>query len=424
MKHRQELQRREEGSVDEEFPRRQLRSLQAVDRGVRAIIETLAAVGKLDETVIVFTSDNGFMWGEHGLWSKPFPFEESIRVPLVIRFPGVKRRIEPRLVAADLDIPATVLDVANAVSHTDGRSLIPLLLQPNLSWRDKLLIQTIFWAGIRTEGWKYVEYTSREEMLFDLINDSFEEMSKHADPRYAKVKQDLKEWLDSVKGLAITTTRMRSAVVGKPFTWQLEAWGGKKPYFWNMVNLTPKVFLGPERKTLTVNDIPVVLGPDYNQCGAPVFSKKESGLFIWKSCNSEQWHIRATPGNQSTTFMGSIAASTPLREVTGVRLGNNDILEQSEASHMTFTMEINPDYVKGFDFSLAANAIVKFDIDTRTLPRGLTLNSQSGLISGVPLQPVRRTPRIVVTDSSVRKIDGEPQDFITDVTINIVQPEQ
>jgi hypothetical protein len=122
--------------------------------------------------------------------------------------------------------------------------------------------------------------------------------------------------------------------------------------------------------------------------------------------------------------VGSVAADAPLREVTGFRLGNSDILEQSEASRIAFAMEIYPGNVNGFDFSLAANAMVEFDIDTRTLPRGLTLDSQSGLVSGVPLQPVQRTLRIRVTDSSERKIDGKPQDFIWDIKITIEPSEQ
>lgn len=59
----------------DEFNRRQLRSLQAIDRAVGAIVDKVTALGKLDQTVFIFTSDNGYMWGEHGLWAKGMPLD-------------------------------------------------------------------------------------------------------------------------------------------------------------------------------------------------------------------------------------------------------------------------------------------------------------------------------------------------------------
>ena len=161
-----------------DFPVQQLRSLQALDRSIKDIIDKLTELNKINDTVIIYTSDNGFMWGEHGLWRKTYEFEESIRVPLVIRYPGVLPHREMRQVAINLDVPATVLDLANSDFRTDGRSLISLLHQPNSSWREWLLINMAndksvhnSWAGIRTEEWKYVENVFGDQELYNLLTD-------------------------------------------------------------------------------------------------------------------------------------------------------------------------------------------------------------------------------------------------------------
>ena len=82
--------------------RNQLRALQAVDRAVGAIVDKLEAKNKLAQTVLIFTSDNGYLWGEHGLQGKGEPYEESIRVPLVIVLPGIAPRTDDHLVAMNL----------------------------------------------------------------------------------------------------------------------------------------------------------------------------------------------------------------------------------------------------------------------------------------------------------------------------------
>lgn len=186
-----------------DFPAKQLRSLQALDRTVEAIIEKLIELDKIDNTMIIYTSDNGFMWGEHGIWKKRHEYEESVRVPLVIRYPGGTPRTESTLVAMDLDIPATILELANSDFRSDGLSLIPLLEEKTTIHRDKIFVNMYenydrfkTWSSIRTSEWKYIENASGEKQLYYLMNDPFELESKHEDPVYAAVMESLKRELD------------------------------------------------------------------------------------------------------------------------------------------------------------------------------------------------------------------------------------
>jgi len=116
-------------------------SLYAVDEMVDAMLTTLEADSELDHTVIMFTSDNGYNFGAHRLPHKMVPYEESIRVPLVISGPGVRTGTETRLVLNN-DLTPTVLDLAGLpIEDLDGRSLVPLLEGEDVTWRDDFLIQ-------------------------------------------------------------------------------------------------------------------------------------------------------------------------------------------------------------------------------------------------------------------------------------------
>ena len=117
------------GGIQENW-RQEIEALMGVDEGVAQIVEALRRNGELENTLIVYMSDNGFMHGEHrALAEKVLPYEESIRIPLVMRGPGVPRgRLDRRLVG-NLDVPATILDAADVLPGRvpDGRSLLELL---------------------------------------------------------------------------------------------------------------------------------------------------------------------------------------------------------------------------------------------------------------------------------------------------------
>ena len=108
--------------------RAELQSLQSVDDLVEAVVDALKQAGKLDNTLIVYTSDNGFLYGQHRLIGKSAAYEESIKVPLVMRGPGIPKGETRAALVNNLDVVATVAELAGASPGyaLDGRSLTPL----------------------------------------------------------------------------------------------------------------------------------------------------------------------------------------------------------------------------------------------------------------------------------------------------------
>ena len=232
----------------DEIHRNQLRSLQAVDRAVGALADHLELLGLLDRTVIIFTSDNGFLWGEHGLVEKAWPYEESIRVPLVAVVPDITPRVDDHLVAMNLDIPATILELAGVEKATDGMSLVPVLQDPDAPGRGEALIESTtpyyFWGGLRIKDasgdWKYIESDWGPSIeLYDLANDPFEEENLSADPSHQSMIAGLSATLAGQKALAIPFrgdgTKTPVARIGEPYSFQLQARGGVTPYTWSVV---------------------------------------------------------------------------------------------------------------------------------------------------------------------------------------------
>jgi arylsulfatase A-like enzyme len=145
--------------------KRQLRTLLSVDDMVARVARVLRALGEKRETLAFFLSDNGYLLGEHGLFGKRLPYEPSVRIPLLVRWPGhvPAGAIDQRLVA-NIDVAPTVLDAASierdGVPPMDGVSLL------ESSERGSLLLELIEerrrplpgWAAIRTPGRIYVEY--------------------------------------------------------------------------------------------------------------------------------------------------------------------------------------------------------------------------------------------------------------------------
>ena len=237
----------------DEFHRDQLRTLLGIDQAIDSILEKINAIGELNNTVIIFTSDNGYMWGEHGQFSKNKPYEESVRVPLVVVYPGVPARTDNSLIVMNTDLGATIHDIANVSHPSDGSSLIPLLIDPADQWRTEILIEeyrngtfssawsNLPWSGIirKTEGAyiKYVEYAGGGSELYDLANDPYELDNKTFYHTYAPIKNDLINSLNQVQGLAITSSRGNgypNGLVGAPFQYQLTAWGGDGNYSWSI----------------------------------------------------------------------------------------------------------------------------------------------------------------------------------------------
>ena len=173
----------EEAELDETY-RKRLRMLQAVDDMVEGVVNALAETGRLENTYIFFTSDNGFLLGEHGLVGKGAPYEEAIRVPLAVRGPAISAGSTTDRIALNIDLAPTFAELAGASLPTfiDGRSLRPLFASDAATWRTAFLEEFFSngkkkrYKAVRTSsGVKYVDYEKKgREELYDLNDDPYE----------------------------------------------------------------------------------------------------------------------------------------------------------------------------------------------------------------------------------------------------------
>ncbi len=189
-------------------------SLLALDEAVEATIEALAATGELDNTIIAFTSDNGFMMGQHRIpGGKGVPYEPSLRVPLSIRGPGFPAGVVREQLVATVDLAPTFLEAAGATAGLimDGTSLLPLAADPGAGPARDIVIEAgprtvggpMYWTGLRTERWKYVEYgVTGEVELYDLLRDPYELRNQQGNPAYAAVVTQLAADLDRLRNCA------------------------------------------------------------------------------------------------------------------------------------------------------------------------------------------------------------------------------
>jgi N-acetylglucosamine-6-sulfatase len=177
-----------------------LRTLLAVDEGLGVLLEALDSVEQLDNTVVIFTSDNGFLLGAHRLYDKRTMYEESLRVPLVVRDPKrVRAGSRFAQLVSTLDLAPTVLEAAGVAppESMQGASLAPLFKGTGAPWREVFLyeyfqevpgpgVPTIL--GVRTERWKYVHYPDLPDdldELYDLHTDPHELRNLIEMPEYA-----------------------------------------------------------------------------------------------------------------------------------------------------------------------------------------------------------------------------------------------
>ncbi|MEA2550769.1 MAG: hypothetical protein QOE25_538, partial [Actinomycetota bacterium] len=173
------------------------RTLLSVDDQVGRIVRTLKTTGRLDNTMIMFVSDNGFLFGEHRYQGKVVPWEQSIRVPLVIRddavIPPAMQGTSTSKLVTNLDFTPTFLSAAG-LSRTglDGQSLFPLLDgTPGFTPERYVLIEheggpTVpAYCGVRTAHWTYARYATGEEELYNIATDPSELTNVVGDPANA-----------------------------------------------------------------------------------------------------------------------------------------------------------------------------------------------------------------------------------------------
>lgn len=192
-----------------------LRCVQAVDDGVGEMLAYLDESGLAENTIVIYSSDQGFYLGEHGWYDKRWMFEESLRMPFLIRWPGV---IEPgtdsRAMIQNIDYAPTFLDVAGAEipSAIQGRSMVPMMengCKASSSWRDAIYYAYYENAavhnvprhdGVRTDQYKLMFFPrNRSYNLFDLKSDPNEMTSVHDDPAYAMIFAGMKQRLEDLR---------------------------------------------------------------------------------------------------------------------------------------------------------------------------------------------------------------------------------
>lgn len=163
--------------IDERHESR-VESLQAVDDLVAGVVSKLKAQGVLSNTYIVFTSDNGFHHGEHRIQlGKQRPYEEDVRMPLVVRGPGVQAGSTATGLTLDTDFFPTFTDLAGAASpaYIDGRSFRPILEGNATTWRTAILLEHNSFSAVRTaDKSKYVTYANGFKELYNLQADPYE----------------------------------------------------------------------------------------------------------------------------------------------------------------------------------------------------------------------------------------------------------
>jgi N-acetylglucosamine-6-sulfatase len=190
-----------------------LESLRSIDEGVKLVVDTLGGLSRLRNTYVIFTSDNGFFYGEHRLTGGKFiAYEPATHLPLLIRGPGIKPGTASGELAANIDIAPTILELAGAGADKsiDGRSLVPYMKDPGLRSRRPILFESFVetndveangeptaqraragsgrrgeagasivappkdYLGIRLGPYKYIEWPSGEKEMYDITKDPYE----------------------------------------------------------------------------------------------------------------------------------------------------------------------------------------------------------------------------------------------------------
>ncbi len=211
----------------QKFVRRQAALTYGIDVVVGRLVKELAEKRLLENTIIIFTSDNGFFNGSHGLDGKTLLYEESMRAPLIVydgRLPAGKRGRRLTQLVSTVDFAPTMVDLAGLriPDSMQGMSLKPLMDGRDVSWRDAVFMENNFTNykivplgeaksdgealartkrdslrchGIRTDRWKYIRFFEVDpvfEQLFDLKNDRLEQQNLAGDPKYADVLDELR----------------------------------------------------------------------------------------------------------------------------------------------------------------------------------------------------------------------------------------
>lgn len=207
------------------FFRAYCETLSGVDESIGRVLDYLEEKGLDDNTVVFYMGDNGFSFGEHGLIDKRHFYEESAKVPFLVRAPGmIQEGITVSQMIQNIDIAPTILELAGleAPEYLHGHSTIPILRQEESKWRDRIFYeyyweiyypQTPTMHGVRTDRYKYIMYHGvwdRNE-LYDLQEDPDEMVNLIKHPEHQKLilqlRNEIYDWLEETGGMQIPLKR-------------------------------------------------------------------------------------------------------------------------------------------------------------------------------------------------------------------------
>ena len=208
-----------------DFYRRYCETLLGVDESIGALLEYLDNEGLAESTLVIYMGDNGFSFGEHGLIDKRHFYEESVKVPFLIRCPEIfkgNRTMEPLI--QNIDVAPTILEVAGIQKpeQLNGKSILPLLEGREVAWRDKIFYeyyweydypQTPTMHGVRTNRYKLIRYHGIWDTneFYDLQEDPHEMNNLIASPEHQALIEELTneiyDWLESTGGMQIPLKR-------------------------------------------------------------------------------------------------------------------------------------------------------------------------------------------------------------------------
>jgi arylsulfatase A-like enzyme len=203
-------------------------ALQRVDDWVASAVRALEKAGRLDNTYIFFVTDNAYLLGEHGFMGKNVPYEENLRIPMVVRGPGIQPGSRSTLPVTLTDLAPTILRITGATPGVveDGQSFLSTLHGQAQTWRDTQLIQggstkkkTAGWAfrGVRTTRYTYVRLVrTGREILFDRQADPYQMHDVASDPRYALIRAELARRTAALEGCAGQACNPRYGDPGAP----------------------------------------------------------------------------------------------------------------------------------------------------------------------------------------------------------------
>jgi N-acetylglucosamine-6-sulfatase len=197
--------------------RQRAESIYAWDVEFGKIVERLKQTGEYDDTVIVFTSDNGYYLGEHRQREGKIKAHEPVlHVPLAVAGPGIERGLRFHPITT-MDLTATILDLADAqpLPGMDGASELAEMTGPDQPWTVPVVTEGLIkdvkrrpWSdlprglttsGLRVGGWKLIRYANGESELYDLMKDPNELTSVYDDPRHAAVRRELVDLWEQYK---------------------------------------------------------------------------------------------------------------------------------------------------------------------------------------------------------------------------------